>query len=390
MSNMSFKLSDKVKEMKPSGIRKFFDIVQTMKGVISLGVGEPDFATPWNIRESAFYSLEKGYTHYTSNHGLLELRSEIGNYLKKYNLDYKENEIIITVGASEGIDIALRGIINPGDEVIIPEPLYVSYRPIAEMSGAKVVTIDSGKNQFVITAEDILSKITDKTKAVILCYPNNPTGAILPEEEARKIAKVIMDKKIFCITDEIYSELTYGVEHFSIASIEGMKDYCIYLNGFSKAFSMTGWRIGYLCAPKDIVDQIVKIHQYVIMCAPIMAQYGAIEGLKNGKKEVDKMRDSYDRRRRLIFNEFKEMGLDVFEPKGAFYIFPNVEKTGLTGEEFALKLLESKKVAVVPGTAFGEHFKYNIRCSYATSIEDIKEAAKRMREFIEELEKIKK
>ena len=390
MSNMSFKLSDKVKEMKPSGIRKFFDIVQTMKGVISLGVGEPDFATPWNIRESAFYSLEKGYTHYTSNHGLLELRSEIGNYLKKYNLDYKENEIIITVGASEGIDIALRGIINPGDEVIIPEPLYVSYRPIAEMSGAKVVTIDSGKNQFVITAEDILSKITDKTKAVILCYPNNPTGAILPEEEARKIAKVIMDKKIFCITDEIYSELTYGVEYFSIASIEGMKDYCIYLNGFSKAFSMTGWRIGYLCAPKDIVDQIVKIHQYVIMCAPIMAQYGAIEGLKNGKKEVDKMRDSYDRRRRLIFNEFKEMGLDVFEPKGAFYIFPNVEKTGLTGEEFALKLLESKKVAVVPGTAFGEHFKYNIRCSYATSIEDIKEAAKRMREFIEELEKIKK
>lgn len=383
--SMTYKLSDKVKEMKPSGIRRFFDIVQTMKGVISLGVGEPDFTTPWNIRESAFYSLEKGYTHYTSNHGLLELRKEIGNYLSKYNLNYKTDEVIVTVGASEGIDIALRGIINAGDEVIIPEPLYVSYRPIAEMSGAKVVTIDTAPNQFVITAEDILSKITDKTKAVILCYPNNPTGAILSETEARKIAKVIMEKKIFCITDEIYSELTYNKEHFSIASVEGMKDYCIYLNGFSKAFSMTGWRIGYLCAPKEIVEQIVKIHQYVIMCAPVMAQYGAIEGLKNGKKEVDKMRDSYDRRRRLIYSEFKEMGLDVFEPEGAFYIFPNVKKTGLTGEEFALKLLESKKVAVVPGSAFGEHFEYNIRCSYATSIEDIKEAAKKMKEFIEEL-----
>lgn len=381
------KLSEKVKGMKPSGIRKFFDIVQTMKGVISLGVGEPDFRTPWNIREAAFYYLEKGYTHYTSNYGIIELRQEISKYLTKYNLDYSEKEVIITVGGSEGLDIAIRGIVNPGDEIIIPEPCFVAYKPIAEMAGAKVVTINTAETGHILTAEVLEKYITPKTKGILFSYPNNPTGAILPKEEAEKIAKVIMKNKIWCIADEIYSELTYGGEHFSIASVEGMKEYTIYLNGFSKAFAMTGWRIGYLCAPKEVVDQIVKIHQYIIMCAPIMSQYAALEGLKNSDKEVVKMRESYDRRRRLIYNEFKEMGLDVFEPKGAFYIFPNISATGMTSEDFAMKLLQEKKVAVVPGTAFGEGLEGYIRCSYATSIEDIKEACKRIREFITENKK---
>lgn len=379
------KLSEKVTSMKPSGIRKFFDIVQTMKGVISLGIGEPDFDTPWNIRETAFYYLEKGYTHYTSNHGLLELRQEIGKYLKKYNLDYNEKEIIITVGGSEAIDISMRGIINPGDEVIIPEPCFVAYRPVAEMAGAKVITIDTTKTGNVLTAEALKEKITDKTKAILLSYPNNPTGAILGKDEAEKIAKVIMDSKIWCLTDEIYSELTYGENHFSIAAVEGMKDYTIYLNGFSKSFAMTGWRIGYLCAPKEIVDQIVKIHQYIIMCAPIMSQYAALEGLRNSEKEVIKMKESYDRRRRLIYNAFKEIGFDVYEPKGAFYIFPNISITGMTSDEFAMNLLKEKNVAVVPGTAFGDNLENYIRCSYATSIEDIKEAARRIGEFVEEI-----
>ncbi len=385
---MKNKLSKKLLEIKPSGIRKFFDLVQEQKGVISLGVGEPDFTTPWNVIEAAFYAMEKGKTHYTSNHGLLELRLEVVKYLKKYNLNYNEKEVIITVGGSEGIDIALRSIIDAGDEIIIPEPIFVPYKPISTLLGAVPVTIDTSKTGFKLTAETLKEKITSKTKAIILCYPNNPTGMILEEEEMKKIADVIKEAGIWCITDEIYSELNYGEkEHFSIASIEGMKERTIYLNGFSKAFAMTGWRIGYLAAPKEIVDEIIKIHQYIIMCAPVMSQYAAVEALRHCEKDVKKMKESYDRRRRLIYSGFKEIGLDVLEPKGAMYIFPSVEKFGMTGEEFAIKLLENKKVALVPGSAFGEDFKYYLRCSYATSIEDIKESIKRIGEFINELKK---
>lgn len=379
---MQDRLSDMIKEIPPSGIRKFFDIVSQRKNVISLGVGEPDFTTPWNIIEAAFYSMEKGHTHYTSNYGLLELRLEISKYLKKYNLDYNDKEIIVTVGGSEGIDMALRSVLNPEDEIIIPEPIFVPYKPISTMLRAKPVTIDTSKTGFKLTAEELEKHITPKTKALILCYPNNPTGIILEKEELIKIAEVIKKHKIWCITDEIYSELTYEAEHFSIASIEGMKECTIYLNGFSKAFAMTGWRIGYLAADKSVIEQIVKLHQYAIMCAPVMSQYAAIEGLRNSIPQVEKMRDSYNRRRRLIVHGFREIGFDVFEPKGAMYVFPNISKTGLTSEEFAVKLLEEKNVAVVPGSAFGEGFSDYIRCSYATSIEDIKEALKRIGEFV--------
>lgn len=377
------KMSETLKEITPSGIRKFFDIVSQRKNVISLGVGEPDFVTPWNIIEAAFYSMEKGHTHYTSNYGLLELRLEIANYLKKYNVHYNDQEIIVTVGGSEGIDIALRSVLNPGDEIIIPEPIFVPYKPIAAMLRAKTVTIDTAKTGFKLTAEELEKHITEKTKAIILCYPNNPTGVILEKEELEKIANVIKKHKIWCITDEIYSELTYESEHFSIASIEGMKDYTIYLNGFSKAFAMTGWRIGFLAANKKVIDQIIKLHQYIIMCAPVMSQYGAIEALKNSMPQVEKMRESYSRRRRLIVHGFREIGFEVFEPKGAMYVFPNISKTGMDSEEFAIKLLESKNVAVVPGSAFGDNYTDYIRCSYATSIEDIKEALKRIKEFVE-------
>lgn len=376
------KIADSIKEIEPSGIRRFFDIVSQRKNVISLGVGEPDFTTPWNIIEASFYSLEKGRTHYTSNYGLPELRQEISKYLKKYNLDYNEKEIIVTVGGSEGIDMALRGILNPGDEIIVPEPIFVPYKPLATMLRAKPVTIDTSKNGFKLTAEELEKHITPKTKAVILCYPNNPTGVILEKEELIAISKVIKKHKIWCITDEVYSELTYENEHFSIGEIEGMKEYTIYLNGFSKAFAMTGWRIGYLAADRKIIEQLIKLHQYAIMCAPVMSQYAALEGLKNSMPQVQKMRESYNRRRRLIVHGLREIGFTVFEPKGAMYVFPNISKTGLTAEEFAVKLLEEKNVAVVPGDAFGKEYKDYIRCSYATSIEDIKEALKRIDEFV--------
>jgi len=381
------RISQKVRALKPSGIRKFFDIVQEKENVISLGVGEPDYSTPWNIIEEAFYQLEQGETHYTSNHGLLEFRESVSEYLGKYNLNYATDEIIATIGGSEGIDLALRTLINPGDEIIVPEPVYVPYNPLSTLSDATVVPINTEKTDFKLTAKALEEKITDKTKAVIICFPNNPTGVTLTKTELAELAAVIIKHDIFCITDEIYSELSYEGEHHSIAAVEGMKERTIYLNGFSKSFSMTGWRIGYLAAPKELVDQIIKIHQYTTLCAPIMSQYGAIEALKNGMESVAKMRASYNRRRRLIYNGLKEAGFDIVEPKGAMYIFPSVEKFGLTGEEFALKLLEEKNIAVVPGVAFGEEFKYYIRCSYATSIKEIKEAIIKIKEFVEELEK---
>lgn len=381
------KISQKVRALKPSGIRKFFDIVQEKENVISLGVGEPDFSTPWNIIEEAFYHLEQGETHYTSNHGLLEFREKVSEYLGKYNLNYGTDEIIATVGGSEGIDLALRTLINPGDEIIVPEPVYVPYTPLSTLNDAKVVSINTAKTNFKLTAKSLEEKITDKTKAVIICSPNNPTGISLTKKDLEELAEVIIKHDIFCITDEIYSELSYEEEHHSIAAVEGMRERTIYLNGFSKSFSMTGWRIGYLAAPKELVDQIIKIHQYTTLCAPIMSQYGAIEALKNGMESVGKMRASYNRRRRLIYNGLKEVGFDIVEPKGAMYIFPSVEKYGLTGEEFAIRLLEEKNIAVVPGVAFGDDFKYYIRCSYATSIKEIKAAIIKIKEFVDELEK---
>ncbi|MGM0508169.1 MAG: pyridoxal phosphate-dependent aminotransferase [Fusobacteriota bacterium] len=379
------KVAERLRKIKPSGIRKFFDIVQEKEGVISLGVGEPDFPTPWHIIEEAFYYMERGETHYTSNNGLLELRERVSEYLGKYNLDYAPNEIIATVGGSEGIDLALRTLINPGDEIILPEPVYVPYKPLGTLQGAKIVSINTEKTDFKLTPEDLEKNITEKTKAVVLNYPNNPTGKTLTRRELEKLADVIIKKDILCITDEIYSELTYEHQHNSIASIDGMKERTIYLNGFSKAFSMTGWRIGYLAAPKNLIDQIIKIHQYTTLCAPIMSQYGAIEALKNGMKNVEKMRGSYNRRRRLISKSLQDAGLEVSESKGAMYVYPSVKSTGLTGEEFAVQLLEAKNVAVVPGTAFGEDFKYHIRCSYATSIEEIKLAVTKIAEFVKEL-----
>lgn len=387
---MKEKMSKIVRELKPSGIRRFFDIVQKKENVISLGVGEPDFVTPWNVIEAAFYSMEQGHTHYTSNYGLLELRLEISHYLKKYDLEYNDEEIIVTVGGSEGINLALRAVIDAGDEIIIPDPIFVPYEPIASLYGGKAVSIDTSKAGFKLTPELLRASITDKTKAVVLCFPNNPTGTTLTKEETEALAEVIIEKDIWCITDEIYSELTYEGEHFSIGSVEGMRERTIYLNGFSKAFAMTGWRVGYLCAPKMIIDEIIKIHQYIIMCAPVMSQYAAVEALRHSMKDVQKMKDSYDRRRRLISNGLKEIGFKLNDPKGAMYVFPDVSISGMNGEEFALELLEKKNIAVVPGIAFGKQFDNYIRCSYATSIEKIKIALKGMQELVDELKNNKK
>ena len=382
------KMSDRLKEVKPSGIRKFFGIVQSRKDVISLGVGEPDFPTPWNIVEAAYYSMEAGKTHYTSNMGLLELREEIAEYLKKFKVDYSAEEIMITVGGSEGIDLALRSTLNPGDEIVVPIPIYVPYEPLSALTGAKVVTIDTAKTGLKLTAESLKASITEKTKAVVLCYPNNPTGITMSSKELREIADVIKEAGIWCITDEIYAELTYEEEHYSIAEFEDIKDQVIYLSGFSKSFAMTGWRIGYLAAKKEIIDQIIKIHQYTTLCAPVMGQYGAIDGLRHSMKDVANMKESYSRRRRVIYDGLSEMGFEIIEPKGAMYVFPNVKKFGMSGEEFAIELLEAKNVAVVPGAAFGEEFGDYIRCSYATSLSEIKEALKRIGEFLEERKEI--
>lgn len=381
-------LADKVVNIKPSGIRKFFDIVTEMKDAISLGVGEPDFDTPWHIRDEGIYALERGKTFYTSNAGLKDLRQEITNYIARtqgvnYNPD---NEVIVTVGGSEAIDIGLRAVINEGDEVIIPQPSYVSYEPCAVLAGAKPVIINlKAENEFRLTAEELLEAITPKTKVLILPFPNNPTGAIMEREDLEKIAKVIIEKDILVMSDEIYSALTYKDKHISIASIEGMKERTILINGFSKAYAMTGWRLGYACAPKELIQQMTKIHQFAIMCAPTTSQYAAVEALKNGDNDVEEMRQSYNQRRRFLMDSIKKMGLDCFEPFGAFYIFPCIKEFGMTSEEFATRFLQEEKVAVVPGTAFGECGEGFIRISYAYSLDTLKIAFERLEKFITRL-----
>lgn len=385
---MTKPLSKAVLGLKPSGIRKFFDIVSEMKDAISLGVGEPDFDTPWHIRDEGIYALEKGKTFYTSNSGLKELREEICNYLKrKQNIAYDPmSEVVVTVGGSEAIDIGLRALINPGDEVIIPQPSYVSYEPCAILTGAKPVVINlKAENEFRLTAEELKSAITENTKILILPFPNNPTGAIMERGDLEEIARVVKENDIYVMSDEIYSELTYKGEHVSIASIDGMKERTILINGFSKAYAMTGWRLGYACAPKEIIKQMTKIHQFAIMCAPTTSQYAAVEALKNGDEDVKTMRDEYNRRRRFLMNAFKEMGLDCFEPYGAFYVFPCIKEFGMTSEEFAMRFLEEEKVAVVPGTAFGESGEGFLRISYAYSLENLKVAMDRFKRFVERL-----
>lgn len=381
-------LSDKVVEIKPSGIRKFFDLVQEMPDAISLGVGEPDFDTPWHIREEGIFSLEKGRTFYTSNAGLMELRKAISGYMdKRYKLQYDPaDEVLVTVGGSEGIDLALRAMLNPGDEVILPEPCYVSYLPCIKLADGVPVTIDlQEKNEFKLTPEELLSAITDKTKILVLSYPNNPTGAIMTRSELEPIVKIIKEKDLFVISDEIYSELTYQVEHCSIASFPGMRERTVVINGFSKSFAMTGWRLGFATGPANILKQMTKIHQFAIMAAPTTSQYAAVEAMENGEEDVKLMRESYNQRRRFVLNEFKDMGLRCFEPRGAFYMFPCIKEFGLTSDEFAECFLNEEKVAVVPGTAFGRSGEGFLRVSYAYSIEELKEALGRMKRFVEKL-----
>lgn len=383
-------LADKVVTIKPSGIRKFFDIVQEMDDVISLSVGEPDFDTPWHIRDEGIYSLEKGRTFYTSNAGLKELKEEICNYLKrKQNLEYHpQNEVFVTVGGSEGIDVALRAMLNPGEEVLIPQPSYVSYEPCAILANGVPVIIElKAENEFRLTAEELEAAITDKTKILILPFPNNPTGAIMERKDLEAIAEVIIKHDIFVISDEIYSELTYKGKHVSIAEIPGMQERTILINGFSKAYAMTGWRLGYACGPKEIISQMLKIHQFAIMCAPTTSQYAAVEAMRNGDEDVEQMRESYNQRRRYLMHAFKEMGLDCFEPFGAFYVFPCIKEFGLTSDEFATKFLQEEKVAIVPGTAFGDCGEGFLRVSYAASLENLKIAMKRLADFIERLRK---
>ena len=381
-------LADKVVDIKPSGIRKFFDIVSEMEHAISLGVGEPDFDTPWHIRDEGIYSLEKGRTFYTSNAGLKELKTEICNYIKRtQGIAYDSNhETIVTVGGSEAIDIALRAMINAGEEVLIPQPSYVSYEPCAILANAVPVIIElKAENEFRLTAQEVLDAVTDKTKVLILPYPNNPTGAIMERGDLEKIAEVIEEKDLFVISDEIYAELTYGREHVSIASLPGMRERTILINGFSKAYAMTGWRLGYACGPRAIMEQMLKIHQFAIMCAPTTSQYAAVEALKNGDEDVKQMREAYNQRRRYLMNMFKEMGLDCFEPFGAFYVFPCIKEFGMTSEEFADRFLREEKVAVVPGTAFGECGEGFVRISYAYSLENLKIAIGKLKAFVERL-----
>lgn len=371
----------------PSGIRKFFDIVNEMDDAISLGVGEPDFDTPWRIRDEAIYSLEQGRTFYTSNAGLMDLKKEISAYLeRKYSLYYSpKSEMMVTVGGSEAIDIALRAMLDPGDEVLIPQPSYVSYVPCTILAGGTPVTIElKAEDEFRLTAQELRDAITDKTKVLILPFPNNPTGAIMEKNDLEEIAEIVREKDIFVLTDEIYSELTYKEEHFSIAALPGMKERTVYINGFSKAFAMTGWRLGYACAPEPLLTQMLKIHQFAIMCAPTTSQYAAVEALRNCDDEVQKMREQYNERRRYLLDRFHNMGLDCFEPFGAFYIFPCIKKLHMTSDEFATDLLKTKKVAVVPGTAFGACGEGYIRISYAYSLEDLKTAVDRIEEYVRE------
>lgn len=380
-------LSKAITEIQPSGIRRFFDAASTMSNVISLGVGEPDFDTPWHVREEGIYSLEKGRTFYTGNSGLLELREEIGRYLdRRFGLSYSADEILVTVGGSEAIDIGFRTMLDPGDEVIIPEPCYVSYLPCVKLAGGVPVRLPlEEKDQFKLTKEKLLSAITDKTKILVLPFPNNPTGAILNREELQIIADIVKEHDLFVMSDEIYSELNYEGGHVSIASIPGMRERTIVINGFSKSYAMTGWRLGYAAGPKEIMKQMLKIHQFVIMCAPTTSQYAAIEALRNGDEDVRRMRESYDERRRFLVNALNEMGLACFEPKGAFYVFPNISAYGMTSEEFARRLLEQERVAVVPGTAFGECGEGFLRISYAYSIDNLKKALDKIEKFIDTL-----
>lgn len=385
-------LAKTVVDMPPSGIRKFFDIVSEMKDAISLGVGEPDFDTPWHIREEGIYSLEKGRTFYTSNAGLKELKMEICKYLeRRFDLKYDYNkEVMVTVGGSEAIDVALRAMLEPGDEVLIPQPCYVSYHPCTVLAGGTPVVIElQGKNDFKLTREELVEAITDKTKLLILAFPNNPTGAIMDREDLAKIVDVIIEKDLVVISDEIYSELTYGKNHVSIASFPGMKERTIVINGFSKSYAMTGWRLGYAAGPALIMEQMIKIHQFAIMCAPTTSQYAGIEAVKNGDPDVEMMRDAYDKRRRYVVHAFRKMGLDCFEPYGAFYVFPCIKCLGMTSEEFATKLLEEEKVAVVPGTAFGDCGEGYLRISYAYSIDNLKIALERIEKFVERHRKLK-
>ena len=385
---MKYPLSDKVVTLKPSGIRKFFDIVSEMKDAISLGVGEPDFETPWHIRDEGIYALEKGRTFYTSNSGLKELRQEIANYQKRtQNIDYDPmSEIIVTVGGSEAIDIGLRALINAGDEVIIPQPSYVSYEPCAILADATPVIINlKAENEFRLTAQELREAITDKTKILILPYPNNPTGAIMEQKDLEEISEVIIEKNLLVMSDEIYSALTYKGNHVSIASLPGMKERTILINGFSKAYAMTGWRLGYACAPAEIIEQMTKIHQYAIMCAPTTSQYAAVEALRKGDNDVEEMRKAYNQRRRFLINAFKEMNLECFEPYGAFYVFPCIKEFGMTSEEFATRFLEEQKVAAVPGNAFGESGEGFLRISYAYSLDNLKEAISRLKQFVTKL-----
>ncbi len=378
-------LSQTIVNIKPSGIRKFFDIASEMKDVISLGVGEPDFDTPWHIRDEGIYSLEKGRTFYTSNSGLMELREEICRYIERHcKVSYDpKSEVIITVGGSEAIDIAMRAMLDPGDEVLIPQPSYVSYEPCAILAGGKPVIIElKNENEFRLTKQELLDAVTDKTKILVMPFPNNPTGAVMTKEDLEGIAEVCIEKDIFVLTDEIYSELTYCGDHCSIASFPGMKERTILINGFSKGFAMTGWRLGYACGPHRIIEQMTKIHQFCIMCAPTTSQYAAIEALRNGDKDVKMMRESYDQRRRFLMNAFKEMNLPCFEPYGAFYVFPCIKEFGMTSEEFAFALLDAERLAVVPGSAFGDSGEGFIRISYAYSIEKLKAAMKKLDHYI--------
>ncbi|MCH3987314.1 MAG: aminotransferase class I/II-fold pyridoxal phosphate-dependent enzyme [Lachnospiraceae bacterium] len=380
--------SDKIRALAPSGIRKFFDIVHEMPDAISLGVGEPDFDTPWNIREEGIYSLERGRTFYTSNAGLMPLREEISRYLMRLQgLKYDpKSEILVTVGGSEAIDIALRCIVNPGDEVLIPEPSYVSYRPCAVMADAKPVTIElQESNGFKLTAKQLEEAITDRTRVLVMPFPNNPTGSIMTKEELEPLVPIIIKHDLIVISDEIYCALTYSGRHFSIAELPGMQERTVLIGGFSKAFAMTGWRLGYACGPEEIISQMTKLHQFTIMCAPTTSQYAAVEALANSQSEVDQMVAAYNERRRFLLHAFKEMGIECFEPFGAFYVFPSIRKFGMSSEEFATRLLMEQKLAVVPGTAFGACGEGNIRISYAYSIDDLKNGLSRIEAFINSL-----
>ena len=381
-------ISQKVNNISPSGIRKFFDLLSSLEGVISLGVGEPDFVTPWHIREAATYSLERGYTMYTSNYGMLELRQELAGYLERhYGISYQhEREILVTVGVSEGLDLAMRAILNPGDEVIIPEPWYVSYPPCVILAGGIPVFVPtSKKNNFALKAEDVEPLINKQTKAILIGYPSNPTGAVMSREELSKIARLAQKYNLLVISDEIYARLVYGVEHTCFASLPGMREQTILLGGFSKAFAMTGWRIGYIGANQQLIEAMVKIHQYTMLCVPTMSQMAAIEALRSGEDDVDKMVKEYDRRRKFIVKRLNEIGLPCFEPKGAFYAFPSIEATGMNSEEFAERLLMEERVAVVPGSAFGQCGEGFVRCCYATSLANIDEALKRMGRFVKKV-----